>query len=43
MTQRRPPHSLSHIIFGREPYMAEGRKLASAAGRNGVIAGPVKH
>jgi hypothetical protein len=43
MTQRRPPHSLSHIIFGRETYMAEGRKLASAAGRNGVIAGPVKH
>ena len=36
-------HSLSHIIFGRETYMAEGRKIASAASRNDVIAGPVKH
>ena len=29
------PHSLSHIMFGRETYMAEGRKIASAASRNG--------
>ena len=36
-------HSLSHTIFGRETYMAEGRKIASAASRNGVMAGPVKH
>ena len=36
-------HSLSHIIFGRETYMAEGLKIAWAASRNGVMAGPVKH
>lgn len=36
-------HSLSHIIFGRETCMAEGLKIASAASRNGVMAGPVKH
>jgi hypothetical protein len=40
---RTAAHSLSHIIFGRETYMAEGRKIASAASRNGVMAGPVKH
>jgi hypothetical protein len=31
-------HILSHIMFGRETYMAEGRKIASAASRNGVMA-----
>jgi hypothetical protein len=36
-------HSLSHIIFGRETYMAEGRKIASGASRSGVMARPVKH
>jgi hypothetical protein len=36
-------HSLSHIVFRRETYMAAGRKVASAASRNGVMAGPVKH
>ena len=30
-------------IFGRETYMAEGPKIASAPSRNGVIAGPIKH
>jgi len=38
-------HSLSHIshiIFGRET-LAEGRQIASAASRNGVMAGPAKH
>jgi hypothetical protein len=35
-------HSLSHIIFSRETYVAEGRKIASAASRNGGMAGPVK-
>jgi len=25
-------------MFGRETYMAEGRKIASAASRNGVMA-----
>jgi hypothetical protein len=36
-------HSLSPAIFGRETYMAEGPKIASAPSRNGVIAGPIKH
>jgi hypothetical protein len=31
-------HSLSHIIFGRDTYMAEGRKTASVASRNVVTA-----
>ena len=36
-------HSLSHFIFGRDTYMVEGRKIALAAIRNGVMAGSAKH
>jgi hypothetical protein len=40
--QRKPLHTaLGHIIFGRETYMAESRKIALAASRNGVMAGLV--